>query len=94
MEVIIELLSSIIPLCSINKIKQENFDYGMRQGVIVEPNVSNTFKELNKEKKQMEAGLLAWCFSGEFKDDEKELFELMLNTLDREGIVESMPQDF
>lgn len=32
-------------------------------------------------------------FSGEFKSDEQELLELILNTQDRESIAESMPQD-
>lgn len=54
-----ELLNSIISRGSINKIKWESFDYGIRQGVIAEPNLSKTFKDLGRKKRQRETGLMA-----------------------------------
>lgn len=58
-EVIVELLNSIISICSLNKSKWESFDYGIRQGVIVESNSRDTFEELGGERAK--GGRIAAC---------------------------------
>lgn len=35
-----------------------SFDYGIRQGVIAESNLSKTFKDLGRNKRQRETGLM------------------------------------